>query len=184
MAFQDEFRRQIDRLKEIIDLHDLAQRLGLERPGGASGNYRSPGHADASPSLSIFPAKFGTGFKDHSDPDRRGDCVALWQYVLGGDAVAAVKGLCEMYAIPYEIGREQAAGPRPEKSKAEYIAERCLAQPLKALDYLVQERGISERVARHAIERKAVGWNDWRSPKVEPGGWVTAARRRRSWCAR
>ncbi|HRH13213.1 MAG TPA: toprim domain-containing protein [Azonexus sp.] len=169
MAFQDEFRRQIDRLKEIIDLHDLAQRLGLERPGGASGNYRSPGHADASPSLSIFPAKFGTGFKDHSDPDRRGDCVALWQYVLGGDAVAAVKGLCEMYAIPYEIGREQAAGPRPEKSKAEYIAERCLAQPLKALDYLVQERGISERVARHAIERKAVGWNDWRSPKVEPG---------------
>ena len=169
MAFTEELRRQIDRLKEHVDLHDLAQRLGLERPGGAIGNYRSPGHADASPSLSIFPAKFGTGFKDHSDPEKRGDCVALYQYVLGGDAVAAVKGLCEMYAIPYEIGRAQAAGPRPEKSKAEYIAERCLAQPLKALDYLTKERGITERVARHAIERKAVGWNDWRSAKVGPG---------------
>jgi hypothetical protein len=96
MAFQEDFRRLIDRLKETIDLHDLAEKLGLERPGGASGNYRSPGHKDSSPSLSIFPAKFATGFKDHSDPDKKGDCVALVQYVEGGDAVAAVKRLCEL----------------------------------------------------------------------------------------
>ena len=170
MAFTDELRRLIDRLKEIIDLHDLAEKLGLERPGGAGGNYRSPGHKDSSPSLSLFPKDFATGFKDHSDPDKRGDCVALYQYVMGGEAVAAVKALCEMYGIEYTLGKEsRSTEPKREKSRAEYIAERCLAQPLKALDYLMKERGISERVARHAIERKAVGWNDFKSTKVEPG---------------
>ena len=170
MAFTDELRRLIDRLKEIIDLHDLAEKLGLERPGGAGGNYRSPGHKDSSPSLSLFPKDFATGFKDHSDPDKRGDCVALYQYVMGGEAVAAVKALCEMYGIEYTLGKEsRSTEPKREKSRAEYIAERCLAQPIKALDYLMKERGISERVARHAIDRKAVGWNDFKSTKVEPG---------------
>ncbi|MDD2664415.1 MAG: toprim domain-containing protein [Dechloromonas sp.] len=169
MAFSDDLRRLIDRLKETIDLHDLADKLGLERPGGAMGNYRSPGHKDSSPSLSIFPAKFGTAFKDHSDPDKRGDCVALYQYVHGGDAVAAVKALCELYAIPYDIGREQSAEPRREKSTAEYIAEKCLAAPLAAKQYLVEKRGILDWVADKAIQARAVGWNDWRSTKVPEG---------------
>lgn len=170
MAFQDEFRRLIDRLKETIDLHDLADKLGLARPGGANGNYRSPGHKDASPSLSIFPPKFGTGFKDHSDPDQRGDCVALVQYVEGGDAVAAVKRLCELYAIPYDVGQERRADePRREKSTAEYIAEKCLAAPLAAKQYLVEQRGILDWVVDKAIAARSVGWNDWRSTKVLEG---------------
>ncbi|MBS4019093.1 MAG: toprim domain-containing protein [Dechloromonas sp.] len=170
MAFQEEFRRLIDRLKETIDLHDLAEKLGLERPGGASGNYRSPGHKDASPSLSIFPSKFGTAFKDHSDPDKKGDCVALVQYVDGGDAVAAVKRLCDLYAIPYDIGQDRKADePRREKSTAEYIAEKCLTAPLAAKQYLVEQRGILDWVVDKAIQARAVGWNDWRSTKVPEG---------------
>ena len=169
MAFSDDLRRLIDRLKEQIDLHDLADKLGLERPGGSSGNYRSPGHKDSSPSLSIFPAKFATGFKDHSDPDKRGDCVALVQYVEGGDAVAAVKRLCELYAIPYDIDREKPDEPRRERSTAEYIAEKCLAAPLAAKQYLVEQRGILDWVVDKAIAARAVGWNDWRSSKVPEG---------------
>lgn len=169
MAFAEDLRRLIDRLKETIDLHDLAEKLGLERPGGASGNYRSPGHKDDSPSLSIFPAKFGTAFKDHSDPDKRGDCVALYQYVMGGEAVAAVKALCEMYTIPYDIGRERSDEPKREKSMAEYIAEKCLAAPLAVKQYLVEQRGILDWVVDKAIQARAVGWNDWRSSKVPEG---------------
>ena len=170
MAFSDDLRRLIDRLKETIDLHDLAEKLGLERPGGAMGNYRSPGHKDASPSLSIFPARFGTGFKDHSNPDRKGDCVALVQYVEGGDAVAAVKRLCELYAVPYDLDAARLNEPRREKSTAEYIAEKCLAAPLAAKQYLVEQRGILDWVAEKAIQARAVGWNDWRSTKVAEGG--------------
>lgn len=173
MAFPEELKRLIDRLKEQIDLHDLADRLGLVRPGGSTGNYRSPGHDDASPSLSIFGRtpgdKFGTGFKDHSDPDKKGDCVALVQYVEGGDAVTAVKRLCEMYCIPYDIGRDKPDEPRREKSTAEYIAEKCMAAPLAAKKYLVDERGIPEWVVDRAIKARSVGWNDWRSTKVEEG---------------
>lgn len=169
MAFSDDLRRLIDRLKETIDLHDLADKLGLERPGGASGNYRSPGHKDASPSLSIFPAKFGTAFKDHSDPDKRGDCVAFYQYVNGGDPVAAVKALCELYAIPYDLDRKDPAEPRREKSTAEYIAEKCMASPLLVKQYLVEQRGILDWVVDKAIQARAVGWNDWRSTKVAEG---------------
>ena len=169
MAFSDDLRRLIDRLKEQIDLHDLADKLGLERPGGASGNYRSPGHKDASPSLSIFPAKFATGFKDHSDPDKRGDCVALVQYVEGGDAVAAVKRLCELYAIPYDIDRAKPDEPRRDKATFEYIADKCLAAPLAAKQYLVEQRGILDWVVDKAIAARAVGWNDYRSTKVPEG---------------
>lgn len=172
MAFLDDLRQLIDRLKEIVDLHDLADKLGLERPGGAQGNYRSPGHKDSSPSLSIYRGhkEYGDGWKDWSDTNAGGDCVALFQYVRGGDTVSAVKTLCDWYAIPFEIGKEKPAdAPRQEKSRAEYIAERCLASPLKAVAYLVEQRGISESVVRRAIERRAVGWNDYRSAKVEAG---------------
>ncbi|WP_244887175.1 hypothetical protein [Chromobacterium vaccinii] len=41
-----------DQLKDSIDLHDLAARLGLQRQG--KGNYHSPHHPDSSASLSIF----------------------------------------------------------------------------------------------------------------------------------
>jgi DNA primase len=39
----------IELLKNRIDLHDLAGRLGLKRPGG-KGNYKSPHHDDKTPS--------------------------------------------------------------------------------------------------------------------------------------
>lgn len=169
MAFNEELRRLIDRLKQTIDLHDLADKLGLERPGGASGNYKSPHHHDSSPSLSIFPAKFGTGFKDHSDPDKKGDCVALVQYVEGLETVQAVRRLCDLYSIPFDIGQEERQAPKREKSTVEYIADRCMESPLLGKKYLVEQRGILDWVAEAAVKSRVVGWNDWRSPKVEAG---------------
>lgn len=170
MAFSDDFRRLIDRLKETIDLHDLADKLGLVRPGGANGNYRSPGHNDSSPSLSIFPARFGTAFKDHSDPDRRGDCVALVQYVEGGDAVSAVKRLCELYAIPYELDRRDPEAPRREKSIVEYIADNVIkTSPLLARRYLSEVRGIPDPVVDRAIQNKSLGYNESHSETIPEG---------------
>nr|MBP7581657.1 hypothetical protein [Vogesella sp.] len=41
------------RLKNDIDLHELAERLGLKRQG-SHGNYHSPHHEDRQASLSIY----------------------------------------------------------------------------------------------------------------------------------
>lgn len=63
----------------------------------------------------------------------------------------------------------ETGAPAREKSRAEYIAERCLAAPKPAVDYLVDERGIDHEVATRAVRNGAVGWNDYRSAKLEPG---------------
>ncbi|WP_230368854.1 hypothetical protein [Paludibacterium denitrificans] len=69
------------RLKEI-DLHDLADRLGMQRHG-KQGNYFSPARKETQASLSIYPAK-GTraaGWKDHTSGDQ-------WQHHRLGDLSA------------------------------------------------------------------------------------------------
>lgn len=169
MAFSDDLRRVIDRLKGRIDLHDLADKLGLERPGGRTGNYRSPHHTDKTPSLSIFPAQFGTGWKDHSSPDDRGDCVALYQYVHGGETVAAVRALCEMYDVPFDVERTPQK-PAAEKSRAEHIADKVRAtNPAPARQWLIEQRGLLPAVVDRAIQGGAVGFNDYRSLRVAEG---------------
>ncbi|HFD81018.1 MAG TPA: hypothetical protein ENK05_11620 [Gammaproteobacteria bacterium] len=150
----------IEELKQQIDLHDLAEKLGLTRPGGR-GNYRSPHHDDKSPSLSIY--RNGTRWKDHST-DEGGTCVDLVMYVEGCDAGTAVRRLHEMYGIPMDRKDPE----RRQKSRAEFIAERCLAEAEKAIEYLVG-RGIEEEVVRRAISRKTVGFNTWTSDKVPAG---------------
>ena len=73
----------IRELKNRIDLHDLAEKLGLQRPGG-TGNYKSPHHADKNPSISIFDG--GKAWKDFSGSDG-GDCISLVRYVENIDNV-------------------------------------------------------------------------------------------------
>jgi len=155
----------IDDLKNRIDLHDLADKLGLKRGVGTKANYHSPAHDDKSPSLSIFNGKTGQAWKDHS-ADKGGSCIDLVMYVEGCDASEAVKRLHQMYGIAFDTApaREQR-----EKSRAEYIADRCMADRGKALDYLMEKRGITEEVARRAIEKGAVGYNDYVSPKIPAG---------------
>lgn len=170
-----------DRVKDAVDLHDLAERLGLERPNGR-GNYRSPQHPDKSPSLSILPG--GRGWKDHST-EAKGSCIDLVRYVRPelDEPIAAARWLATEYGISTPTYAAGPAQPRKEKSIPEYIADKCLESPDPAVDYLVG-RGITAEVARSAIQKKSWAGTPGRArrfPSASPG---TAAPAPRSSSAR
>ncbi|MGE0487349.1 MAG: toprim domain-containing protein [Gammaproteobacteria bacterium] len=157
----------IEELKDRIDLHDLADKLGLERPQGR-GNYKSPHHADKSPSLAVVKKGGGRYWRDYSGPeDAHGSCVDLVMYVEGCDLPTAVRRLHELYGYPMERPGEPAE--RRERSLVEHIADKCKPEAVRAVDYLVDERKIPAEVARAAVERGAVGFNTWTNPKAAPG---------------
>lgn len=148
----------IDELKGRIDCIDLAHRLGLERPQ-KTGNWRSPHHADKSPSVQVKERHW----KDYSSGEH-GDCIDLVAWVLGCSKGEAIRWLHEAYAIPFDRPKE---APR-EKSTVEYIADRCLEEPGPVVEYL-KSRGIPEEISRRAIARKSLGWNTWTSSKAAAG---------------
>ncbi|MFP4615544.1 MAG: toprim domain-containing protein [Thiohalorhabdus sp.] len=157
----------IEDIKARVDLHDLAGRLGLERPQ-RGGNYRSPHHEDRNPSLSIYEDGTQQKWKDHS-AETGGDCIDLVQFVLGLDNGEAIKWLREEYALPADPPAGQKPDNRP-KSRAEWIAERCFGEGAldRAKEYLTG-RGIAEEAVERAWKKGAIGWNSWTSPKVSPG---------------
>lgn len=152
----------IQELKDRIDLHDLAAKLGIERPGGR-GNYRSPHRDDKQASLSIF--KDGKQWKDHG-ADEGGTCVDLVMYVKGLDVSGALRFLHELYGIPFDRKEPE---QRREKTRAEFIADKCFDNVDATIAYLCEERKIPEKIVKRAIERKAVGFNNWESDKVAAG---------------
>lgn len=164
----------IDELKARIDLHDLADRLGLKQGAGGNTNYHAPHRKDEKPSLSVFDAKDGgQAWKDHATGDG-GSCIDLVMMVEGiFDVADAIRRLHELYGWPLERpgkeGQEGAPAEKREQSLAEYIADRCLVDTKRAIEYLVEERKISEDVARRAVQRKAVGFNDYTSSKIAEG---------------
>ena len=99
----------IQELKTRIDLHDLAEKLGLQKPKG-QGNYRSPHHKDNMPSLSIFNG--GRAFKDHSagdTPHSKGSFLDLIMYVEGlHDEGEALRRAHEIYNIPFDAPQRPA----------------------------------------------------------------------------
>lgn len=159
---------QLQEIKQRVDLHDLAQRLGLERPD-PNGNYRSPHHKDKNPSLSIY-ADRNTGelkWKDHSAGEG-GDCFDLVRYVENCENGDAIRRIREMYNFP----RENSAGNRQQRqqlSTIEYIAQQCLREPEAAFTYLRDERGIDAEVIKRAIQRRSLGFSSWTSAKRKPG---------------
>lgn len=153
----------IEELCQRIDLHDLADRLGLERPGGR-GNYRSPHHEDTTPSLSIYERDGRQRWRDHST-DCGGDAVDLVRHVLGLGTQGALRWLRDNYGLPIP---EPRVDPPPQ-TLAEHVAARCLAQADRAMDYLTTHRGIDEAVVRRAISARTLGFNTWTSNKVEAG---------------
>lgn len=161
-AFKDALRRNVAEIKERVDLHDLADKLGLERPV-RSGNYKSPHHKDKSPSLSIFDG--GTGWKDWSG-DAGGDAFALVMYVNGCDFTEANRWLHDYCGMPWPTATE---APRRERSQAEFIAASCLADPEPAVAYLRDERKIPEPTIREAIKARTVGYSSWTSDKTPAG---------------
>lgn len=154
----------LEALKARIDCHDLAERLGLERPQ-ARGNYRSPHHRDKSPSLSVYEG--GRRWKDWSD-GAGGTCIDLVMYVQRTEFEDAVRWLRKEYDLPAPAPARAAAPQRPA-SLPEFIAAQCLKDPSPALDYLVLGRKIPETTAQAAISLGTVGWNTYTNPKVAPG---------------
>lgn len=156
-----------DRLKSDIDLHDLADRLGLKRQG-AKGNYHSPHHGDKGASVSVF--REGRMWKDWSGHTEGGTCIDLVMYCNGAESpIDAAKLLGQWYGIPMPAAQPVGAKNEPErKSTVEYIADRCLKDAEPAIAYLAG-RKIRDDIARRALSQRAVGWNIWRSDKVPAG---------------
>ncbi|MGR8931934.1 MAG: toprim domain-containing protein [Gammaproteobacteria bacterium] len=156
----------IENLKSRIDLHDLADRLSLVRPGN-TGNYRSPRHEDKTPSLSIYERAGEQRWKDWSEEGAGGSCIDLVMYVRGLDVVAAIEWLRDEYDIP-RPAMPNTEQPKREATLAEFIAEKCLKQADLAKAYL-KGRGITEDVIEHAIKCRSVGFNTYNSNKLNPG---------------
>lgn len=152
----------IEEIKNRIDLHDLAEKLGIKRPGN-KGNYHCPRGEDSSPSLSIFSGQRGQAFKCHKCQEG-GSAVDLVMHARGCDAGEALKILRETYNIPAERRDE----PRREKTTVEYIADRCLMDVEPVVEYLTG-RGIGLEPIRQAIAAKTLGFNTWTSPKAASG---------------
>lgn len=167
-----------DELNARIDCEDLAYRLGLERPGDR-GNFRSPHHADKMPSLSCYRDGEGRSkFKDHSQGVGGGP-IDLFMHCRSVDFTTALRELAQMYGISVDApvsagGVPVRSGPPRERTRAEFIADRCLdnvrstAKRTLAAAYLTA-RGISEQVVQHALDRHTLGFNDYRSPTVPAG---------------
>lgn len=167
-----------DELNARIDCEDLAYRLSLERPGDR-GNFRSPHHADKMPSLSVYrDAEGRSKFKDHSQGVGGGP-IDLFMHVRGDDFVTALRELGQMYGIsvdaPVVAGASNARAVAPrERTRAEYIADKCLenarntAKRTLTAAYLTA-RGISEQVVQHALDKHTLGFNDYRSPTIPAG---------------
>lgn len=148
-------------LKSKIDLHDLAEKLGVERPL-PNGNYRSPHRDDKTPSLSIY--NDGKNFKDHTTGEG-GSCIDFIMYVEGLDESEAVYRLNELY----QLNSVKANTPAKQKTQVEWVADKCIELAAKSKQYLVEQRGLSESVVDYCIRRKSVGFNDWHSPDKKPG---------------
>lgn len=155
-----------DKLKREIDLHDLAERLEMERPD-PNGNYRAPGRADKHPSVSIF---FGQEaghmmWKDHTSGEK-GSCIDLVIYCgRADDASEAMKWLHEEFGIPTDSLDQ----PQQNKSQLEWLAEKQLAVANDARAYLFDERKIPAPVIDMLQKRGAFGFSDWTNPKKNPG---------------
>jgi len=161
----------IEQLKERTDLHELAEWLGMERPGG-KGNYKAPWRKDKKPSLSIFAE--GRAWKDHTD-DIGGSCVDLVCQVKGCDVGEAIRQLHTFTGLPMDEPEHR--GEARPKALHEWIAERCLGltpePPFKEVSdkaraYL-SGRKISEKAIDAALKAKTLGFNTYTNPKVLVG---------------
>jgi len=159
----------IEELKRRIDLPQLAEWLGLKKAKGPAGStlWHAPGRPDKNPSLSIYKnSKHEWAFKDHAGgKGESGSCVDFVMYVEGCDFKAALRRLHAYLGVPMDAPKQE----HREKSRAEYIAERCLDKPEEALSYLVDERKIPEAIVRRGIAKGTIGWNTWTSSKVKSG---------------
>lgn len=156
-----------EQLKQIIDLHELADRLGMERPD-PNGNYRAPDRPDKHPSVSIFNAgKAGYEmWKDHTSGEK-GSCIDLVIYCgQATDTSEAMKWLHEEFNIPTD---EVAPQPNKPQSQLAWVADKQLSMASDARAYLIDERGIPAEVVDMLQKRGAFGYSDWTNPSKSAG---------------
>lgn len=162
----------------MVDCDDLAERLGLVRPGGAKGNYRSPHHADKSPSVGVYSKNGESRWKDYSNSEVNGlsggGAVDLVMWVTGKDFAAAVLELASLYGVVVE-GRKADGPVEPvAQTLAEFIGEKCLRAAAdtdgraELLNYL-EGRGIGRWVLEAALKRRTLGLNTWTGKDARPG---------------
>ena len=152
----------IKQLREEIDLIDLAQKLGLEQPGG-KGNYRSPHHADTNPSLVINASTKGQHYWKDWSADVGGSCIDLVMYVEGlSDVRDAVIRLHELYSIDLDDR------PAQRKQGIDLWADNYVNQVEKAREYL-NGRCITDEVIDRCAKRGTIGYTDYVNPKYPAG---------------
>lgn len=121
-----------------------------------------------------FNVKNDSSWKCYScgAPDglKAGDVFHFAERVLEMEKGAALRDVASFanYTLP-ERDRPDAPAPRKEKSRAEFIAEKCGDKIKQAVEYLVDVRGIDPEVAQRAATLGAVGWNEWESSTIASG---------------
>lgn len=154
----------LDQLKSI-DIHQIAEKLGLKRDG-SKGNYSSPNRTDKHYSLSLHhQGKYGQGWKDHTTGEG-GTTIDLIIYAgIAEDFMSAATILGNWFGLPKPAPEQKV--PR-SRTKIDYIADKCKADPEGAIEYLLS-RGIDIEVINTAIKKRTLGWNTYHSPKVAAG---------------
>lgn len=153
-----------EQIKQQVDLHELAERLGLKRPQGR-GNYHSPHHADKHPSLSISGKNGSAFWKDHSS-SQGGSAIDLVMFVKEIDFSEAMNWLHESYG--WARDKPEGGLIQREQTLVEYIAQRCREGEEPARAYL-KSRGIEDKVIDAAWKKQSIGWNTYTSTKYPPG---------------
>lgn len=97
-----------------------------------------------------------------------GDVFHFAEQVMGMSKHDALRDVAEFVGEPVP-DQQQAPQERREKSRAEFIADRCLASPGRVVEWLVEERKIKREVAELAAKQKSIGFNDYTSTKAAPG---------------
>lgn len=101
---------------------------------------------------------------------KAGDVFHFAEQQLGMSKHDALKDIASFAGVTLP-DRDKPASPEPrrEKSTAEYIADRCKADPKRGVEWLIAERGIDAEVAQRAALKGAIGFNDYTSSKRNPG---------------
>ena len=140
-------------VKRAASLADyIEDRCGGERVKSGASEFINPspccGHNDC---FSLFsPNKDGAkdAYRCHSC-EAKGDVFSVATEFRGMKPGEALRDVAAFAGVPVPH-RDRPAALRREKSRAEFIAEKCLADRAAAVDYLVEARGIDHEVASRA----------------------------------
>lgn len=143
----------IQQLVSIIDLHDLATWLGMER--GTNKLYFAPWRSEGTASISVYEK--GKRWKDHGDATKRGSAIDLYRYCRDTDTDTAIRALSEHYGLSRPVKVECSA---PESREA-YIWRVCSKHKdiQAATDYLEKRK-----VNIPGLAGKAWGYTDYKPP--------------------